>query len=139
MWVRAEVKVVLFLSCTLLLLGNLACSDEPGRIRASSSALVGAYEIKLDNGVEHLELRRDGTYTQDVPSKSRPLRHSGQWHIENHFLDGSDVVLTNAAVTEADEKSPPQFGEMFLNVHDRSGKMALARNEAADWYYDRIP
>jgi len=65
------------------------------------------------------------------------MRHLGQWHIENHFLDGSDVIVSNAFVSEDDEKHPLRFGDMTLNVHDHSGHLALARNEVADWYYER--
>ena len=64
--------------------------------------------------------------------------HAGQWRIENLFLDGSEVVLSNAALSEDDGTRPLAFGELRLYTHDRSSNVALARNEVADWYYERI-
>jgi hypothetical protein len=111
-------------------------ADE-GSIRVKPAQVIGVYEANFDNSVERLELKADGTYVQDFASKSRPFHNTGQWHIENDFLDGSEVVLANAAVSEEDEARPPAFAELGLYTHDRSGKVALARNEVADWYYER--
>jgi hypothetical protein len=65
----------------------------------------------------------------------------GRWRIVNHFLDGSQVVLINAAVISPaippDKHSYLGFGDLPMYAHKRSGKIALARNEVADWYYDR--
>ena len=99
--------------------------------------VVGVYEAKFDNGSERLELKEDGTCVQDFKSKSRPFRRTGRWHIENVLLDGSKVVLVDVAVSEEDEARPLAFGELDLYTHDRLGKAALARNEIADWYYER--
>jgi hypothetical protein len=111
-------------------------ADE-GSIRVKRAQVIGVYETNFDNGWERLELKGDGTYVQDFTSKSRPFHHTGQWHVENDFLDGSEVVLANAAMSEDDEARPLAFGELGLYTHDRTGKVALARNEVADWYYER--
>jgi hypothetical protein len=78
---------------------------------------------------------------QDIVSDSERLHHTGQWQILNHFLDGSEVLLVNAAVappaTPADKDSHLGFGDLRMYVHKRSGKVALARNEVADWYSER--
>jgi hypothetical protein len=112
-------------------------ADE-GSIRVKTVEVIGVYETDFRNGSEQLTLKADGTYVQDFTSKSRPFHHEGRWHIENEFLDGSKVVLGDAAVSEEDEARPLGFGELNLFTHDRSGKIALARNEVADWYYVRM-
>jgi hypothetical protein len=82
-------------------------------------------------------------YIQDTVSESRPLRHTGQWRIVNHFLDSSEVLLINAAITPSatsvDKDPDLAFAEWPMYAHDRSGKVALARNEVAEWYYLRLP
>jgi len=127
---------LLILASGALALGG--CDGE-GRIRAKPAALVGKYHLTLISGSEHLELREGGTYVQRVSYASRVLEHSGTWSINNHFMGGTDVVLSNALVSDDDEKIPEQIGEMNLNVHDHGGKIALARNEVADWYFERDP
>jgi hypothetical protein len=112
-------------------------ADE-GSVRVKRSDVIGVYEIKFDNGSERLEIRNDGTFVQDFSSKSRPFHRTGQWRFHDVFLDGSKVILLNAASSEGDETRPLVLGEITLYTHDRSGKMALARNEVADWYYERI-
>jgi hypothetical protein len=120
------------------ILGGCHTRDaDEGSIRVKPAQVIGVYEANFVNGSERLELKEDGTYVQDFSSKSRPFHHTGQWHIENDFLDGSEVILTNAAMSEQDEARPLTFGGLGLFAHDRSGKVALARNEVADWYYER--
>lgn len=122
----------------------VACSsgsEEQGRVRVTPTQVIGLYELKLDSGVERLEIRSDGSYFQDTVSDSQPLHHSGRWKIVSHFLDGSEVLLLNAVVTSPmtpNDKSPRVgFGDVSLNAHSRSGQIVLARNEVADWYYER--
>lgn len=76
----------------------------------------------------------------------------GRWRLENEFLDGSAVVLADAVISNhsvADEVaanepggsvkwSPESIGELTLFTHDYHGKIALALNEIADWYYERV-
>jgi hypothetical protein len=120
----------------------IACSagsEEQGRIRVTPAQVVGIYELTS----ERLELKPDGTYEQDIVSESRQLHNTGQWRIVNHFFDGSQVLLFNAAVTPPatpEEKDPHlTFGDLPMYVHKHSGKIALARNEVAEWYYERSP
>src|SRR5258708_25568808 len=134
-------KLIALGSCSVALLGTaalLGCSDEPGRIRADRAKVVGVYEISFPNGKENLELKSDGKYAQDVLSKTRPFHHTGKWHIDNHLLDGSDVILSDANTGEGEETMPLGIGDITLNVHTRAGKVALARNEVMDFYYERV-
>jgi hypothetical protein len=116
-------------------------SEEQGRVHVKPAQVVGIYNLKLDHGSERLELRTDGTYVQDTMSKAQPFHHTGQWHLKSHLLDGSEIILLNAAITPSatplDQDPRPGFGDLAMYVHNRSGKVALARNEVADWYYDR--
>jgi hypothetical protein len=61
----------------------------------------------------------------------------------NHFFEGSQVLLINAAITPpaTPEEKDPQltFGDLPMYAHHHSGKVALARNEVAEWYYERSP
>ena len=121
----------------LVLAGCHTRDADEGSVRVKRSEVIGVYETKFDNGSERLELRKDGTFVQDFSSKSRPFHHTGQWRFDDVFLDGSEVVLLNAASSEGDETRPLVFGEVTLYTHDRSAKLALARNEVADRYYER--
>ena len=118
--------------------GLVGCNKWPGRIHVDRAQAVGTYQAPFENGMERLELKSDGTYVQDFISATRPFRHTGEWRIDNHFFDGSDVVLINATVDEDALSRPLAFGEIILNVHDHSRKVALARNEPFDWYYERV-
>jgi hypothetical protein len=59
----------------------------------------------------------------------------------NHFLDGSEVFLVDAAVisppTPEDKNPHVELGNLPMYAHKRNGKLALARNEVAEWYYER--
>jgi hypothetical protein len=122
---------------TYMLAGCHTRPGDEGSVRVNAAQVIGFYAANFTNGSERLELKMDGTYLQDFSSKSRPFHHEGHWHIETEFLDGSKVVLADAAVTEEDEVRPLMFGELDLYAHNRSGRVALARNEVADWYYER--
>jgi hypothetical protein len=134
---RSEWKkiAIAFVSCSACLSG---CCGEPGRLRANRAQAVGVYEALFRNGRERLELKSDGTYVQDFVSKTRPFQHTGRWHIESHVFGGSVVILVSATVGEGDETKSLGVGDYRLNVHDHSGKVALARNEVMDWYYERV-
>jgi hypothetical protein len=131
------------LTLTVITLGFTlaACSggsEEEGRIHVIPSEVVGVYH----SGNERLELQPNGTYVQDVASASPPIHRLGHWQIANHFLDGSEVLLINAVVSEPpippiDPSPHLVFGDLPMYVHRRSGQVALARNEVADWYYER--
>lgn len=115
------------------------CGGNPGHVRATQAELVGSYEAKFHTGQERLELKPDYTYVQRFVSTTRPIDHAGRWKLESHFLDGSDVVLTSAVVSEDDpEGGAERKGDRILNVHRSSTGLTLALNEAADWYFVRI-
>ena len=87
--------MILAMTCTLVAC-HMRDGDE-GSIRVKPTQVIGIYEAKFDKGgFERLELKRDGTYLQDFTSKSRSFHHTGQWHLENDFLDGSEEILANA-------------------------------------------
>ena len=79
--------------------------------------------------------------TNFLPAFTRPVHRTGQWRIENHLFDGGEVVLIGVAIeslaTPLDENPQLRFGDLSMYAHERSGKVALARNEVADWYYER--
>jgi hypothetical protein len=56
-------------------------------------------------------------------------------------LDGGEVFLVDPAVistTTPEDKNPHvEFGDLPMYAHRRNGKLALARNEVAEWYYER--
>ena len=117
-------------------------SEEEGRVRVKPAQLVGRYDGGLQKGSDILQLKADATYIQDTVRDSVPQHRTGQWHIVNHIFDGSEVVLTDAAITLVpipDNKAPQLvFGDLRMYVHLRAGKLALARNEVLDWYYEPL-
>jgi hypothetical protein len=134
--VKALESVLLGAICTLF-----ACSggsEEMGRTHVTPEEVVGVY----GSGSDRLEIQPNGTYVQDIVSDFQPLHHIGRWRILNHLGDGSQILLVNAAVIEPatpDDKHPHLgFGDLPMYAHKRSGKVALARNEVADWYYERV-
>jgi hypothetical protein len=128
----------------LVLLGALCTlikcsggSEEAGQMHVTATDVVGVYR----SGSEHLELQTNGTYVQDDISDSPPLHYSGRWRMLSHFLDGCEVVLLNAAVVPPTNLDDPQpyltYADLPMYGHGSFGKVALARNEIADWYYER--
>jgi hypothetical protein len=125
---------------------------DEGSIRVKREQIIGVYITQVADGWERLGLKPDGAFTQGFTSKSHSYRHSGRWRLENEFLDGSAVVLADAVTSNhsvADEVaandsgasvrwSPGSVGELTLFTHDYHGKIALALNEIADWYYERV-
>lgn len=47
-------------------------------------------------------------------------------------------MLLNAVVDEDDKTNSQRTGDRILNVHLHSGKLALARNEVMDFYYEQV-
>jgi hypothetical protein len=111
---------------------------ESGRVRASDQQLVGTYTATFDTGKEQLVLRSDRTYTQVFSSPARKFANQGTWESRNEFLGGTIVELQGANLSEAE---PPgalfRYGSVNLPVHKEAGKLKLALNEAADFYYER--
>lgn len=131
---------------SIILFGCHTRDADEGSVRATRQELAGIYGDVLDDGHERLELLSDGTFVQEFTSASRAFRQNGRWQLETSFLNGSAIVLSNAAVPgmsranapmEPSYDHPLQSGQVTLYVHRRGGKLALARNEVADWYYER--
>lgn len=122
-----------------LLLAMIGCGEEPGRVRVNQAEVIGEYEAGFQQGREKLELREDHTYIQELVSEKQSIHQTGSWRIENHLFGGSNIILVGAVVSEDDSTSSARrIGDRTLNAHKRSGKLALAINEAADWYFVRI-
>jgi hypothetical protein len=127
---------------SMALMFNLtACSSEPdvpGRLRVTAKQVIGSYKF----GSDRLELKSDGTYTQDIAFDTQQLHRTGYWEIMNHFVDGTEVLLIDAAITAPTLPNGNNhgliFGDLPMYVHLHSGKIALARNEIAQWYYERL-
>jgi hypothetical protein len=126
-----------FLLWIILSVLSSACRSEPGRVHAEAEQLVGVYEAQFDKGKERLELKSDGTYVQDFQNLQSSLSHSGRWEATNHFLGATDIILENAILSE-NNTAAQRTGTRILNVHRRSGKLELALNEAADWFFYRV-
>src|SRR5258708_397066 len=122
-------------ACILLIV--LGCS---GRVRVSDHELIGVYSISGSLGQERLTLQSDKTYVQTFSSPKRRFTKRGSWKSDPMFLDGTQIVLNGADLSENDPPdAPPRHGILFLQVHRENGKLRLARNEADDLYYDRVP
>jgi hypothetical protein len=130
------------------LLSLFGCG-EPGRVRVSDPELSGTYvtDIQLvastptgpvvrNIGKEQLTLYSDRTYLQSFSSPTRQFTNRGTWKSSYRFLDGSEIELRRANLSEDGESD--RYGDLMLQVHREKGQLKLARNEAADWYYDRV-
>lgn len=126
-------KVCALVLATLPLVG---CSDK-GRVRVSDKDLVGTYVTEFTSGKEQLVLRSDRTYEQVFSSAKRGFTNQGKWKSEYVLLEGTDVLLIGANCSE-DHPAVTGTCERNLNVHSEKGRLKLALNEAADWYYDRV-
>ncbi len=116
-----------------LLLTTLGCND---RVRASDGQLAGTYVTRTNTGKEELTLRSDGTYVQAFSSPRKQFTNRGTWKSSYRFLDGTEIELRRANLSEDGESD--RYGDLMLQVHREKGQLKLARNEAADWYYNRV-
>lgn len=134
---RLQVDHLTILCCCAVLIA-VACDGSAGRARATRDQLIGEYETQVDQGIEGLELKNDGTYVQEFRLARKSFRHTGKWEIEHHLFDGTDVVLLDAVISKDDiDTLGKRIGTQNLNVYRHSGRIALALNEAADWYFER--
>ncbi len=115
----------------------LSACGEQGHVRVRVAALPGTYVASFQSGKEHLILRSDGTYEQSFSSPTRSSVNRGKWEPHYVLLEGTDIELLGA---NCSEDNPALAGscQRNLNVHRERGKLKLALNEAADWYYDRV-
>lgn len=116
----------------------IGCSDS-GASRASVADLVGTYETEFRYGSERITLSPDMTFVQLFTSPHRQITTKGSWKKSNEFLGPTEVLLIgNYASENEPPDSHPMYGQRTLIVHRERGKLKLALNEAADWYYDRV-
>jgi hypothetical protein len=116
-----------------LFLTTLGCND---RVRVSDGQLAGTYLTSTNTGKEELTLRPDGTYVQAFSSPRRQFTNRGTWKSSYLFLDGTELELRRVNLSEDGESD--RYGDLILQVHRENGQLKLARNESADWYYDRV-
>lgn len=118
-----------------VLLALLGCGEK-GHVRVSDKELPGTYVTSFETGNEHLILRSDKTYEQIFSSPTKKFTNRGKWESKYVLLEGTDVGLIHA---NCSEDRPLVKSDCYrnLNVHLESGKLRLALNETADWYYQR--
>jgi hypothetical protein len=126
------------LASLLVLFFMCGCEKYPGRARVSDAEVSGAYRTHLNTGKEDLTLNPDKTFVQVFVSPARNLTIRGRWKSSNLFLGATEIELAGAVCTEDEPSIPPAHDcDLTLIVHREAGRLRLARNEAADWYYDR--
>jgi|SRR5215467_7594898 len=107
--------------------------------RASVQELTGTYEKKLETGREHIELHSDMTFLEVFVTPEKKFTAQGKWTLANIFLGPTKVTLMgDYATDELPPGLPHVSGQRILIVHKERGRLRLAFNEAADWFYDRI-
>ncbi len=131
MKLRANFGIVL-----LLMLLVLPGCGEKGHVRVSDKELPGTYAASFETGREQLILRSDKTYEQVFSSPTQKFTNRGTWETKYVPFEGTDVGLIHANCSE-DRRPPEPDCYRNLNVHREGGKLRLALNEAADWYYQR--
>jgi len=138
-------------SCASILFALAGCG-EPGRARVSDQDLVGKYAMEFGitfvttgprveavRAKEQLTLNQDKTYSQTFSSATGNFTNHGTWTTNNEFLGGTEVELAGAILSEDDPpNSRLRHGFLNLQVHRENGTLKLARNEAADSYYNRV-
>ncbi len=102
----------------------------------SNEELSGTYVTQFALGKEQLSLLPDKTYVQVFSSPTRKFTNRGSWRTSNGFFEGTVVQLERAYISEDSSDSAVKYGYLRLIVHRENGKVRLARNEAADWYYE---
>jgi hypothetical protein len=142
----------IYLAACASTLFALAGCGEPGRARVSDQDLVGKYAMEFGitfvttgprveavRAKEQLTLNQDKTYTQTFSSATRNFINRGTWKTSNKFLGGTEIELTGFNLSEnAPSDSQVERGFLNLQVHRENGTLKLARNEAADSYYNRV-
>jgi hypothetical protein len=141
-----------FFAFSVVMLTGLAGCGPPGRVRVSERELVGNYVLEFQSatstakgepvaspqGREQLTLNADKTYVQIFSTATRQFSNRGAWK-SNSLLGSTEIELAGAIVSESDPPTAPSArGSLMLQVHRERGQLKLARNEAADWYYERV-
>ena len=134
-WEKMKFGIIL---TVLLTIPTIGCTEN-GACRASVRQLVGTYETQFQYGSEQLTLAPDMTFVQVFNSAHGQITTRGNWKKSNQFLGPSEVFLIGNYSSERNAPdSRPTYGQRILIVHREQGKLKLALNEAADWYYDRV-
>lgn len=124
------------LMAIVLLFSVVGC----GGYRPVERELVGSYEKGLSTGRERITLYSDGTFLQVFISASGQFATRGKWTLSREFLGPSEVILIgDYAPRDRPPGFPPSGGKRILVVRKEHGRLRLEFNEAADWYYDRVP
>jgi hypothetical protein len=128
-WVLALLPV-LFCTC--------GCMKYAGQARVSDAEVSGAYWTDFNTGKEYLTLNPDRNYVQVFVSPAKSLTNKGSWKSSSAFLGPTEILLEHAVCSEGDGGAPStQYCDRNLVVHREGGRLRLALNESADWYYDR--
>jgi hypothetical protein len=119
----------------LVALALQGCGEE-GHVRISEKEVPGTYVASFETGKEQLILRSDKTYEQIFSSPTKKFTNHGKWEAKYVLLEGTDIGLIHA---NCSEDRPPAGPDCYrnLNVHREGGKLKLALNEVADFYYER--
>jgi len=131
-----EIKYILrYCLVASILASLLGCGDE---VRVSKAELVGIWTTRTNSGIESLELRSDNMFVQVFSSPTRQFTKRGTWKSNDRFLGGTDVELMGIDLSE-DNSSDTRVKNvtLYLQACRQNGALKLARNAAADWYYER--
>lgn len=113
----------------------LGCGEK-GHVRVTEKELPGTYVARFETGNEQLILRPDKTYEQIFSSPTKKFTNRGIWEAKYVLLEGTDVEILHANCSE-DRSLPKPECDRNLNVHRDGGKLKLALNEVAEFYYER--
>ncbi len=131
-WIAAVVVVLLFM-CGCM---------EGGQARASDNEVSGTYVADFETGKdekEELTLNFDKSYSQVFTSSTKNVTNRGTWESSNDFLGPTEILLVGAVCPDDDnDASWTHHCSRNLVVHRKDGHLRLARNESADWYYERM-
>jgi hypothetical protein len=119
--------VVTLLSC---LLGLCACSGA-----VDPAELAGTYEAHTGDGVEKIELRRDGTYSEHFTSVDGvSSTYSNTWKFEP--FGGEPKVALEGFASHFPES--PKGDVMLLGAEEHWGGTRLYESYIRDQYYVRV-
>jgi hypothetical protein len=121
----------------LLSLPAIGCGEK-GASRASVDKLVGTYETQFRYGSERLILKSDMSFVQVFTTAHGQITTKGAWKRSDEFLGPTEILPIGNYSSENTLTSSPIYGQRYLIVHKERGRLKLALNEAADWYYDRV-
>jgi len=127
MQLGSTVRLLVVSSVLLCLIELCACSKE-----VDGSKVSGTYEARHRNGVEIIELRPDGTYTQyfTAPDGMKST-FSNNWRFER--FDGEPKLALQGFTSHFPEAQKADV--ILLDVDRDGGRMRLYRSYDLDQYY----